>query len=104
MLNSTTLIFSSLYFWFVSKDWRWIILFAIFANFIAAVGILFVPESPLYLHATKDYDKARESLNRIARFNGQDTYITELFDVELEEIEEKTKERLDKINKSKDKI
>ena len=68
--NSLTFVFSGFYFWFISKDWRWIIVFAIVANAISAIGIIFIPESPLYLYSTKDYDKARESLNKIARMNG----------------------------------
>lgn len=48
--NSCTFIFSALYFWFVSKDWRWIILAALVANSITVVAILFIPESPIYLH------------------------------------------------------
>ena len=49
--NSLTFIMSALYFWFISKDWRWIILFSMIFNFIAVLGVTFiVPESPIYLY------------------------------------------------------
>lgn len=69
-VNSCTFIFSALYFWQLSKDWRWLILYALVANGVTGIAICFVPESPLYSYAVKDFDKARESLNKIARFNG----------------------------------
>ena len=68
-VNSLTFVFSAIYFWFVSKEWRWLIIYAICANIITCIAILFIPESPLYCHSIRDYDKARTSISKIAKFN-----------------------------------
>ncbi len=81
-VNSCTFIVSAIYFWYVSKDWRWLILYALVANGITVIAVCFVPESPIYSYAAKDFDKARESLNKIGRFNGCKEEITDKFDVE----------------------
>jgi hypothetical protein len=56
---------------------------------MTAIAIIFIPESPLYLYAAKDFEKARQSLNIISKFNKSGVIMTELFDIELEEIQEK---------------
>jgi MFS family permease len=85
--NSVTFIFSAIYFWYISKDWRWLVLYSLIANGITAIAVLFIPESPLYSHSVRDYDKARESLNKIAKFNSSDIVITEIFQEEQEYLE-----------------
>lgn len=85
-MNSMTFIISAIYFWFISKDWRWIILSALIANGLTALAMVFIPESPAYLYSSRDFDKTRDSLNKIARLNGSDTRITDVFDIELEEL------------------
>ena len=99
--NSSTLIFSAVYFWFLSRDSQYLLLFGVFANAICCIGILFIPESPLYLLSAKDYDKARESLNRIGRINGYSVVVKEMFEEEFEEIEEKALEKMARYKKKR---
>ena len=75
-INSLTLVFSSLYFWFITKNYFWFLLYSTIANFICTIAILFIPESPEYLYASKDYDGARDSFNKILKFNSENTIIT----------------------------
>lgn len=63
------------------------------ANGITALAVMFIPESPAYLYSSRDFDKARESLNKIARVNGSDSRIIEVFDIELEEVAKLAKKR-----------
>jgi hypothetical protein len=67
--NSSTFIWTSIYFWFISKNYEWIIIYAIFANFITAIGVILLPESPDFLYVMKDYDGARQAFNKILWFN-----------------------------------
>jgi MFS family permease len=92
-INSFTFVWSAYYFWYLSKDWQWLLIYSLSANFITAMAALFIPESPLYLYSAKDFDKTRESLTMIAKFNGSNSEQFSdkecLFEAEYSEIEHK---------------
>jgi len=97
-INSLTFIFSSLYFWHVSKDWRWLIIYAMCANVVTCVAVLFIPESPLYCHSVRDYEKARDSIQKIASFNRYHGFALHdtLFEEEAEHIKREEKAKAQK--------
>ena len=49
--DGSTMIFLSIYFRFISKDWFWFQLFCIVLSTIATVGCFLAPESPKYLYS-----------------------------------------------------
>jgi energy-converting hydrogenase Eha subunit C len=67
--NTFTFVISGLYFWFISRDYLGILVAAILCNGITATMILFIPESPSFLHAIRDFEGARRSLRSVARVN-----------------------------------
>jgi len=72
----------TVYFKFISKD---AFPFLIFAGSLAGVCALLcfvLPESPRYLFGTEDFDKCREVLAYIARFNGVKNWEDPHFDAE----------------------
>ena len=75
-INECTYIFSSLYFKYVSKEIIWIMILAIIVNLICGIGLIFLPESPEFLYAVKDFDGLRKSLNFISWFNRSSVRIT----------------------------
>ena len=77
-------LFGCLYFWFIWKNWLGIEILAGVLGVIAGIGALFMPESPKFLISKRRYDEARESINRIARFNNQPEFKGE-FDREVED-------------------
>lgn len=89
LADGSTMIFLSLYFRYISKNWLW---FQIFAQSITAVAFLvtlLAPESPKYLYSYKKYKEARKAIGVIAKFNrvnmaAQAKY---LFDTEWTEIQ-----------------
>ena len=60
---------SSIYFKFISDDWRIIGYVAIGVSFLWAIGSLFCPESPRFLVDKGDYDKARVIINKMSETN-----------------------------------
>jgi hypothetical protein len=71
--DGSTMIFLSLYFRFISKDWLWFQVFALSLTAAAFLVTLFAPESPKYLYSYKRYKEARKALQVVARFNRVDT-------------------------------
>lgn len=67
--DGSTMIFLSLYFRFVSKNWLWFQIFTLSLTTVAFIVILFAPESPKYLYSFKRYKESRRNLQYIARFN-----------------------------------
>lgn len=39
-------------------------------NIFVSIGLIWLPESPEFLHEAKRFDKARDVLKQIAKFNG----------------------------------
>ena len=71
--DGSTMIFLSLYFRFISKNWLWFQIFALSFATLAFLVTFIAPESPKYLFSYKKYKEARESLELIAKFNRLDT-------------------------------
>ena len=55
------------------------------------VAIFLLPESPKYHYSKQEFDKARESMNLISRFNGLPEMELFLFDNEIENEDQITK-------------
>jgi hypothetical protein len=45
-----------IYFWKISKDWRWIAMFGCATGILSMLGVLFMPESPKFLVTIKKYE------------------------------------------------
>ena len=58
------------YFAFISKNWRYLQIPNLVLTFVGIVFVFTMPESPRYLIASKQYDKARMVFQKIANFNG----------------------------------
>ena len=86
--DGSTMIFLSLYFRFISKDWLWFQVFALSLTAAAFLVTLFAPESPKYLYSYKRYKEARKALQVVARFNRVDASQTRKywFDTEHQEM------------------
>jgi hypothetical protein len=85
--NAMVSLFGCLYFWFISKYWVWIELFACLTGVIAALAVLFLfPESPKFLITKKRYGEARAAISLIASFNKQKGF-NHQFDREVAENE-----------------
>jgi hypothetical protein len=70
-MDGGVLIICALYFDFISKNWLYLAYSGLGLS-IFCLGIsFFLPESPKFYYGQKKFDKARESLNYIARFNGK---------------------------------
>jgi MFS family permease len=80
--DATTIGLIAVYFRFISKQWLYFQYFSLGLNLIATVVILFVPESPKYLHGRGSYQKAKDALTKIARFNKAQSYNREFKFVE----------------------
>ena len=80
--NSTSL-FLSFYFYYIG-DWRIVIWFNICLVTLGFILILiFVPESPRFLHNTRRFSRARRSYNFLARMTGKQTLTEKLSGEEI---------------------
>lgn len=68
--SESLFVWSALYLKYVSKNTTDLLIIGIVINFLCDIAICFIPESPDYLYAVKDYQGARDQLNYIGRFNG----------------------------------
>ena len=71
ILNGLIIIFTALYYQFISKDIayiQWCNLFLV--SILILFTIVYLPESPKFLHSKERYDEARNSLSLVARVNG----------------------------------
>lgn len=69
-VSESIYVLSAIFFKYISKETAYMLIIGLVVNFICDVAICFIPESPEYLYAVKDYQNARANLNYIARFNG----------------------------------
>ena len=78
-------IFITVYFGWISKEWRYIEVPIILCGVIGKTYLIWTPESPRFLVGIRSYDRARIALNRIAEFNkvGTDVASDLIFDVEV---------------------
>ena len=71
ILNGLIIIFTALYYQVISKDIayiQWCNLFLV--SILLLFTIIYLPESPKFLHSKERYDEARNSLSIVARVNG----------------------------------
>ncbi len=71
-----------MYFRYISKNWIYFQIYAITMNVISTLCVLLIPESPKYLYSNKKFEKAKEMLKYIAKFN-RVKVINFRFDTEL---------------------
>ena len=67
--DAATYLFATLYFWKVSKDWFYFVLFGYFLNLISAIGAWFLPESPRYLLSMGKIDELKDVMQIVADTN-----------------------------------
>ena len=70
VLDGMVYMITTLYFWKIDRDWSNYFFFAFGANIISLVGTAFLPESPRMLVNIGKETEAIESLEQIARCNG----------------------------------
>ena len=97
--NSLVALFGCLYFWLIWKNWLGIEIFAGVLGVIAGIGAFFMPESPKFLISRHRYDEARDSINRIARYNNQAEF-HDKFDREVEADIRRTARTIHGVNNS----
>ena len=69
--ESVTVIWVSLYFWFVSKDWQYpYVIVVIICAVFNPLFLWLIPESPKYLYEKERYEECRQVLKKMGRFNG----------------------------------
>lgn len=85
--NGFVAVYTVLYYWFISKEWLPINIFAGGLTALSMVGVFFLPESPKFLLTMKRYDDARAAINVITRINKKATF-TGKFDREVIELKE----------------
>lgn len=81
--DGSTMILSSIYFRFITKDWLYFQLYGVIALAISTAAMFIIPESPKFLYSCKKYDEARESLVKIAKFNKSNKFKNYKFDTEI---------------------
>lgn len=60
----------TIFFKWICKQWHYILLPTVLFGMLGTLFLYQQPESPKYLASTGQYDKARQSFNRIAEVNG----------------------------------
>lgn len=91
--DGSTMIFLTIYFRYISKNWLYFQIFCISLSSVAFLIALVCPESPKYLFSYKKYKESRVSLNTIAKYNKVEVKIREkkyVFDTEFKENKKKT--------------
>lgn len=83
--DGSTMIWLSLYFRFISKNWLYFQIYGICACALCSFLCLAIPESPKYLYGVKQYKGAKLSLKTIAKFNKAVFSTKFKFDLEEEE-------------------
>ena len=68
-LDGCTMIYLSIYFTYLSKDWIHFFTFYLIIFTICVLMIWYLPESPKYLVMKGKYKEARDALNVIAKVN-----------------------------------
>ncbi|CDW90392.1 UNKNOWN [Stylonychia lemnae] len=92
IVNGSIASLIAIYFLYVSKHWLGFQIFGCVTNFLIAISIIYLPESPKQLISKKRYEEARDSLRIIARFNRYKGQIDFKFDREvLDELQNQTR-------------
>ena len=77
------IVFSSLYFYFGGKNWKIPLMPAMIFPVISFVISFFIPESPRYLYAKKDWKGVRKVVKTMSRINGADMETHYFIDEEI---------------------
>jgi len=64
-------VYTTIYYWKIDKHWFYILSFGYFLAAVSMIGSFFLPESPVYLINAAELEKAKESLEKIAKVNGR---------------------------------
>ncbi len=83
--DSAATLYLTFYYRFISKDSYPIFWLGLFLNVLTFITTLFIPESVKWLISVKQYRRARESLHKIAMFNGIKDFKISSFEVEEDE-------------------
>lgn len=70
-LEGLTLLAVSLYFYYLTRDWRYWFYVVTVVQVIVILGLCWLPESPDFLFAKGRFLESRNVILRIARFNGK---------------------------------
>jgi MFS family permease len=73
LIDGSTLFWSSFYFLYIPY-WKPLFIFAISMQLFVIIGLLFIPESPIVLYETRQYEEARDVYSVIAKRNKVDNY------------------------------
>ena len=65
----------SFYFYFGGKNWKYGYAPSAIALFVTLILTFFMPESPKFLYAKRNWSKLHQALSRIAWINGKDTFV-----------------------------
>ena len=77
-IEGLILLFATLYFLYISKNWRYWFYAVVVVQVFVLLGLLWLPESPDFLYAKGKFAESREVILRIAKFNGRDTVTREM--------------------------
>ena len=70
-IEGFSLLFVTLYFMYISNDWRYWYYMVLVIQVIVIIGLLWLPESPDFLFAKGRFAESRDVILYIARFNGR---------------------------------
>ena len=71
--DGLVLVLATLWFMFISKDWKTIFLAATLVSYLCFIIMCTMPESPKFLVSSGEYDEARSVMSRIAKYNGMES-------------------------------
>jgi|LauGreDrversion4_2_1035121.scaffolds.fasta_scaffold514206_1 MFS family permease len=84
MNNACAGIYVATYFWVISRDWRYLEIFAASMTVVCICASFLLPESPKFFFSRQRWDETRRSLNIIARHNKKSP-LNGMFDEEKKE-------------------
>lgn len=67
--DASTVLVASLYFQFISKDWRWLLIASMVSLVITSICYCMQSEAPKFYYGLGQFEKAREVLTAIGRSN-----------------------------------
>mmetsp|Transcript_1426 Transcript_1426/g.1946 ORF Transcript_1426/g.1946 Transcript_1426/m.1946 type:complete len:116 (-) Transcript_1426:619-966(-) len=71
VMDGSVYMFTTLYFWMISQDWKPYFIVLICTNTVAVLGTLLLPESPRMLLSLGREEEAVVGLQQMARWNGR---------------------------------
>ncbi len=64
-------VYATIYYWKIDRHWFYILSVGYFLSLLSMIGSFFLPESPVYLINAAELDRAKKSLEVIAKVNGR---------------------------------